>query len=206
MKKSKLAVLAMCGMLACGGVVGGAYAYYSGISETTENQFTIKAGKLDETNGEKVGVIEEDLWNPENADDLAPNQEVAKNPKFTSKAEYEAWCIMKVSVPTETMKIGGETTASVYDTVTLEGLDTENWTLLKEQKSNTDGTDSVYYYGYNTTVEKDESTTELFTAIKVPDISELTENFSDTVDVAAHIVQAEGYETVTDAFATLGIN
>lgn len=195
----------MCGMLACGSVAGGAYAYYSGISETTENQFTIKAGKLDEDNADKVGVIEEDKWVPENAEELVPNKSVAKNPKFISKAEYEAWCIMKVSIPTETMKVGGADTASVHNVVSLEGLDTTNWTLLKEQKSDVDGTDSVYYYGYNTTVDKDEATTELFTSIKVPDISELGENFSDTVDVAAHIVQAEGYETVADAFVTLGI-
>lgn len=205
MKKNKLAVLALCGMLACGGVVGGAYAYYSGISETTENQFTIKAGKQDEVNGDKIGEIEEDKWDPTNAEDLAPNQEVEKNPKFISNAEYEAWCIMKVSIPTETMKVGAETTAAVHDAVTLEGLDTANWTLLKAQKSGTDGTDSVYYYGYNQTVAKNEETTELFTSIKVPDITELEANFVDTVDVSAHIVQAEGYATVTDAFAVLGI-
>ena len=198
-------MLALCGILACGGAVGGAYALYTGYSETTENQFTIKAGKLDETNSDKVGVIEEDLWDKTNAEDMMPNQEVAKNPKFISNAEYEAWCIMKVAVPAETMKIGGEETASVYDMVSLEGLDTTNWTLLKEQKSDTAGTDSVYYYGYNTTISKGESTSELFTSIKVPDISELESNVSDTVDVSAQIVQAEGYETIAEAFAVLGI-
>ena len=205
MKKKKLVVLALCGMLACGGVVGGAYAYYSGISQTAENQFTIKAGKQDETNGDKVGEIEEGLWDEDNADDLAPNQEVPKNPKFISYAEYEAWCIMKVSIPTERMKIGDDTTAAVYDVVTLEGLDTANWTLLKAQKSGTAGTNSVYYYGYQETLAKGEETSELFTAIKVPNITELDENVQDSVDVAAHIVQAEGYASVAEAFATLGI-
>ena len=205
MKKEKIALLALCGMLVCGGTVGGAYALYTGLSDTTANQFTIKAGKLAESDGDKVGEIEEDKWDAENAGDLMPNSEVEKNPKFISNAEYEAWCIMKVSIPTASMKIGGENTASVYDAVSLKGLDLDNWSLVGEKKSSTVGKNSVYYYGYKTTRAKGEETTELFTSIKVPDISELETNLTDTVDVAVHVVQAEGYETVAQAFAALGI-
>lgn len=205
MKKSKLAMLALCGILTCGGAVGGAYALYSGITDTTENQFTVLAGKLNETDDEKVGVIEEDQWNPENAKELMPNQEIPKNPRFISSAEYEAWCIMKVAVPTETMKLGGESTANVYDMVTLEGLDQTNWTLLKSMKSDEDGKDSFYFYGYNESLKKGDETTELFTAIKVPNISELTSNVTDTVGVSVYTVQKEGYDSVYEAFATLGI-
>ena len=161
-------MLAICGILACGSAAGGAYALYSGISDTMENQFTIKAGKLNESDDSKIGEIEEDLWDPENAKDLMPNQVVPKNPKFISSAEYEAWCIMKVMIPTKSMKIGGEDTASVYEMVTLENLDNENWTLLKAKKSDKEGTDSVFYYGYKTSLSKGDETTPLFTAIKVP--------------------------------------
>ena len=198
-------MLALCGMLACGSAAGGAYAVYTGLSEVSENQFTIKAGKLYETDKDKVGEIVEDQWNPENAKGMMPNQEVPKNPKFTSNAEYDAWCIMKVAVPTEIMKIGGESTEQVHDMVTLKGVDRTNWTLLKAQKSTKDGTDSIYYYGYKTTLSKGESTSELFTSILVPDISELSSNVTDTVNVTVHLVQSEGYDTISDAFDTLGV-
>jgi len=198
-------MLAICGILACGSAAGGAYALYSGISDTMENQFTIKAGKLNESDDSKIGEIEEDLWDPENAKDLMPNQVVPKNPKFISSAEYEAWCIMKVMIPTKSMKIGGEDTASVYEMVTLENLDNENWTLLKAKKSDKEGTDSVFYYGYKTSLSKGDETTPLFTAIKVPNISELESNITDTVNVSVYTIQTEGYETIQDAFSTLGV-
>ena len=134
-----------------------------------------------------------------------PNQIVPKNPKFVSNVEYDAWCIMKVTVPTEIMKIGGEDTATVYDMVNLYGLDTTNWTLMKALKSSKDGTDSVYYYGYNKTLAKGDETSELFTAIQVPDISELGSNVTDTVNVAVHVIQSAGYPIIQDAFATLGV-
>lgn len=205
MKKSKIAMLALCGILACGSAAGGAYALYSGISDTMENQFTIKAGKLNETDDSKIGMIEENLWNPENAKGLMPNQVVPKNPKFISSAEYEAWCIMKVIIPTKTMKVGGEDTASVYDLVNLEGLDTDNWVLLNGKRSNKDGTDSVYYYGYKKALKKGDKTSALFTALKVPDISELASSITESVNVSVFTVQTEGYNTIQDAFVTLGV-
>lgn len=206
MKKSKLAALALCGILTCGGVVGGAYALYSGMTSTTENTFTIKAGKSNETDEAKIGTITEDKWDPDNADNLGPNQEVEKNPKFTSNAEYEAWCIVKVEIPTVSMKVGTETTAAVHDAVTLEGVDTSGWTKVGEKVSSTAGTNSVYYYGYKTVLNKGDVTSELFTSIKVPDISELSSNLTDSVDVSATIIQAEGYASVDAAFAGLGLN
>ena len=150
-------------------------------------------------------MIEEDQWNPENAKAMMPNQVVAKNPKFISSAEYEAWCILKVTVPTENMKIAGESTAKPYELVSLQGIDTENWTSLKTITSSRAGNDSVYYYGYNVPLEKGEETTELFTSIKVPDISELTTNVTDTVNVTAFLVQTVGYDSIEAAFSTLGV-
>lgn len=204
MKKSKLAMLALCGALTCGGAAGSAYAIYTGLTETTENQFTIVAGKKDET-GDKVGEITEDKWNPDEATGLMPNQEIQKNPKFTSNAEYDAWCIMKVSIPVASMKVGGEETEKVYDMVSLRGLDSTNWTLLKEEKSQSVGTNTVYYYGFRKPLSKGQSTTELFAAIKVPDVSELTTNVTDSLDVSAHIVQKIGFNTVREAFSSLGL-
>jgi len=108
-------------------------------------------------------------------------------------------------IPTKSMKIGGEDTASVYEMVTLENLDNENWTLLKAKKSDKEGTDSVFYYGYKTSLSKGDETTPLFTAIKVPNISELESHITDTVNVSVYTIQTEGYETIQDAFSTLGV-
>lgn len=205
MKKSRIAVLALCGLLTCGGAISGAYALYSGYTQDVENTFTIKAGSSNETDEEKVGSITEDKWDPDNADNLAPNQTVEKNPVFTSNAEYEAWVIVKVEIPTATMKLGDEATASVHDAVTLEGIDTTGWKKVGEEVSSVAGSNSVYYFGYQTALNKGDFTTELFTSIKVPDISELTTNLTDSVDVSATIIQSEGYDTVEDAFAALGL-
>lgn len=202
MKKSKLAMLALCGVLTCGGAAGGAYAIYTGVTETTENQFTIVSGKMNEV-GDKVGEITEDKWKPENATGLMPNQEIQKNPKFTSNAEYDAWCIMKVSIPVASMKIGGAETETVCDMVSLLGVDTVNWAVLKEIKSETAGTNTVYYYGYRRPLSKGESTSELFTGIKVPNISELTSNVTDTIDISVNVVQKVGFSTVKEAFSSL---
>lgn len=202
MKKSKLAMLALCGVLTCGGAAGSAYAIYTGLTETTENQFTIVSGKKDEF-GDKVGEITEDKWNPENATGLMPNQEILKNPKFTSNAEYDSWCIMKISIPVASMKIGGAETETACEMISIQGLDRTNWATLKEVKSQTPGTNTVYYYGYRQPLSKGESTSELFTSIKVPDISELTENVTDSVDISAYVVQKVGFSTVKEAFSSL---
>lgn len=205
MKKSKIAVLALCGLLTCGGAIGGAYALYSGYTQDVENTFTIKAGSSNETDSDKVGAVKEDKWDPDNADDLAPNQIVDKNPVFTSNAEYEAYVIIKVDVPTVIMRLAGETNAAVHDAVTLVDVDYDNWEQLASRVSDTAGTDSVYYFGYLNTLSKGQNTTELFQAIQVPDIDELTDNFTDSVDVSATIIQAEGYDSVSDAFEALGL-
>lgn len=204
MKKSKLAMLALCGVLTCGGAAGGAYAIYTGLTETTQNQFTIVAGKMNEI-GDKVGEITEDKWDPENATGLMPNQEIQKNPKFTSNAEYDAWCIMKVSIPVASMKVDGEETEKICNMVKLQGLDMTNWSLLREVKSEAAGTDAVYYYGYRKPLSKGQSTTELFTSIKVPNVSELLQNVTDTLDISAYVVQKIGFNTVKNAFDSLNL-
>lgn len=202
-KKNKVIMLALCGTLTCG--VGGAYALYSGATQETINTFTIKAGKSNETDESKVGSIIEDKWNPDNAENLSPNQLVEKNPQFSSNAEYEAWVIMQVEIPTVAMKIDNDTDYLTHDAVILEGIDTKNWKKLGEKVSSSVGTNSVYYYGYQKKVNKGDVTSELFTGIRVPDIVDLVSNFTDSVDISAAIIQAEGYADIDAAFRGLGL-
>ena len=76
-KKTKAAVLAGAMTL---GAVSGAYAYFSGTAETKSNVFNIVAGQSDQK--DTAGTILEPGWNPANAVDLEPGQEVTKDPSL----------------------------------------------------------------------------------------------------------------------------
>lgn len=203
MRKIQKLALAMGCALSVSGIAAGVYAMYSGTTKTTENIYTIKAGAAGETEQEKVGYVTEDKWKAEDATNLGPNQKIPKNPKFTSTAEYELWSIMQVDVPVAEFALG-DGQAAVQDVVTLGGLDLDGWQLLGGITSDDPGLKSTYYYGYKTVLNKNDSTTELFQELQVPNISSLDENYTGSVDVTVHIIQAVGNPTVEDAFKNLG--
>ena len=93
-KKTKAAVLAGAMTL---GAVSGAYAYFSGTAETKSNVFNIVAGQSDQK--DTAGTILEPGWNPANAVDLEPGQEVTKDPSLKSNVEYQSWAFLQVEIP-----------------------------------------------------------------------------------------------------------
>ncbi len=208
MKKQKMAVLALCGALTCGGVIGGAYALFSGNTAATENSFEIVAGAAGETDASKVGYITEDGWDAavdadaNYAKGLMANSTITKDPKFTSNAEYEAYVVMKVDIPAVSMKVGEDATAKVQD-VFVPGTLGTNWALKQSDVATTAGTNSSYYYVYADTLEKNDETSELFQEMTVPNITELAVTLEDTVDVTAYIIQAEGHDSADAAFTAI---
>lgn len=172
----------------------GAYALYIDNTETVKNAFTIKPGGFTDN----VGSIVEENWNPANATALQPNQTVAKDPKFVCASAYDGWIFLEVGVPNIEVILEGKDTAETVPCVSLEGLDTANWTLVETDTSNPDGT--WYIYGYNQPISNSEETTNLFTGIKVPDIKQLDTTTNADVVVQGLFYQDAQFTSVTDAY------
>ena len=128
---------------------------------------------------------------------------VAKDPKVVSDAEYETWVFLTVKVPTFQATLNG--TADVYDAVTPNFNADGKWTLIQSEKSSTAGTDSRYTYGYKDKVAAKGETSSLFTKFTVPDFTK-TEALKDSLDISGKMIQTEGYATLAEAAAALGLN
>lgn len=181
-KKKKVAIaaaaLALVGLIG----VGGAYAYFSGQSKVVENQFSYVAGEQDK---DGIITIVEPEWNPEDAKDLEPAEQLTKDPYVHSDAEYEAFVAMKVVMP----KIDGEVAEGVDTTEAFINLDwnTTDYTLLAKE----DTADAVvYYYGYNTKLAAKSDTSKLFTTMEFNKFTKIAEAGSDSVDVSAAVIQS----------------
>lgn len=206
MGKKKLRIL--CGVLAGALLIGGAFAYFSGRAQTAENNFNIVKGG-DPDDGDPI-VINEPAWNAENAVDVEPGQIIAKDPSVESLAEYDGWVIVKVSIPSILAQKEGDEEYKVYDVFTLEGLNETDFTLLDSAVSTEAGTNSVYYYGYNTILASKAETSDLFSTIQMQNFKMVKENLADSVDLDAAIVQKinpeDGvvFDSVNEAFSFLG--
>lgn len=179
--------------------VFGAYSAFTSVTDTKVNTFNIVAGE----DGAQTGTIVEPSWDEENAKNMLPRKTVAKDPKVVSDAEYETWVFLTVEVPTFQATLNG--TADVYDAVTPNFNADGKWTLIKSEKSSTAGTDSRYIYGYKDKVAAQGETSSLFTEFTIPDFTK-TEALRDSIDISGRMIQTEGYATLAEAAAALGLN
>lgn len=206
MKKSNvLRVIAIALVAALG--IGGAFAYYSAKTEAKNNTFSIAAGQKEEQLN-KEDVIIEANWVPENAQDLQPNETVAKDPKVKNVTGYDAWVFLTVEVPAITAQKDGDVEDKVYDAVDITFNDTDHsgqWKLIKSTKSAAAGIDSVYVYGYQAVVTPESETTTLFDNFTVPDFTKLEVEVNDQIDVSAQLIQSEGYDSIDAAAQALGL-
>ena len=77
--------------------------------------------------------------------------------------------------------------------------------MIKSEKSDTAGTDSQYTYGYKDKVAAKGETSALFTEFTVPDFTK-TEALKDSIDISGRMIQTEGYATLAEAAAALGLD
>ena len=187
-KKTKAAVLAGAMTL---GAVSGAYAYFSGTAETKSNVFNIVAGQSDQK--DTAGTILEPGWNPANAVDLEPGQEVTKDPSLKSNVEYQSWAFLQVEIPAVTAQKKGDLSDQVYDAVVLNGIDGAKWEKIREDIS-----------GLKDPLAPGAETPKLFTSFTVQDFTKL-EAVSDSVNVSGSLIQTTGQPTLDAAAATLGL-
>ena len=179
--------------------IGGAFATYQSTLAQKQNAITIQA-----YDGSVAGTIEEDSWNAANAVNLQPGATVAKDPRVQLQAgdkSFDAWVIMKVTVPKTDAKKARDADWTKYEIVTCD-WNTTNFTFL----GTTDSTASkIYYYGQNTVVNRGASSAELFQNITVPsDFIAVKTDVNANVDIDAKVLQSEGYATLADAWAVIG--
>jgi hypothetical protein len=217
----KVLALIIVGALGIGGVMGGAFAMYLGVSDKKVNVIDLDSGQK----GAVVGEIVETDWNSSDATNLQPGAKVAKNPAFVSNADYESWVIMRVDIPTYLCSMGEQDSLSeqvlmyitddesdAIEVSAVKGLDDEgdyttkinkDWKYLGEADS-TDNYYKYYYYGYTKKVGKkdasDSTTTPLFTHFVVKDLTALATHVYTSIYVSANIIQTEGIESIDAAW------
>ena len=185
MKKSNVLRAAAVAMVAALSI-GAAYAAFSAITDTKSNEFSIVAGE----DGTKAGEIEEPNWDPDQAEDLQPGEQVTKNPSIKNTTEYDAKCYMVVTIPTLTATLDGS--ENVYDAVKLGALGS-NWSLKSKAVSTVAGTDSAYIYVYDGDVTPNSSTSALFENFTVQDFTKVATKLTDSIDVKGYMFQTVGY-------------
>ncbi len=199
--------------IVCAGIMliagsAGAYAYSSTSAVTVNNTFRLIAGSQDQND---AGTIQESNWGDDDEhQNLQPNNVVPKNPTITSNVDYDAWVFLQIDIPAVLAAQDSDREEYIYPAVLLsydgetEGFNSEDWMLIgSTEATSTDGT-YIYYYGYKNPIAKDETTTELFRYIMVPDFTKI-EYFEGSIDVTGYMIQHEGFDTLTDAAKGLGI-
>ena len=104
-------------------VIGGVFAYLTA-TDTAVNKLSL-ATKLD------IEVVEPN-WNPDNAVDLLPTEEVAKDPAIHNLTDKEMWVFADVVIPTKNIVVADETGHKQPQAVTdlfTYNENTANWTL-----------------------------------------------------------------------------
>lgn len=179
MTKKKV-ILASAVLLAIGAVgYGGSSAYFSDYDNKPN---TVTVGHNDTT-------IEEKFPDP-TPKPVEDNPSYPKKVWVTNDGNGEALvdCYVRAEVTFSNSDIG--------QAVTLEGLNTADWTL---------GGDGFYYYKH--ILKKGESTTPLFTGVKI-NSDKVADKYKDILDefevnVYEESVQSDGFANAEEAFARM---
>lgn len=209
---------------------GGSLAYYSATSDVKRNSVSVVVG---EQNKADAAILTE-TFNKSAATKCQPNSTAVKAPVVHNTQNYPAYCIVKVTVPTITGRMSGDTADKVYDmfnlytgTIAGDSSTTTNqnssatvtnqgtvfpyttaaagsstglgakWKLVQKTISTTAGTNSVYYFAYDGSIDPAGSTSAVFNVIGVPDFTRTTASTAEAsgnIDVKAALVQTVGYK------------
>ncbi len=170
--------------------VGGTLAYLTDTTDPETNTFTFGKVEIE---------LDEGDWDSTNATDLAPGDEVTKEPSVKVKdGSKDAFVFIEVTMPA---KIGDK------DVLTLSAIDTSKWTTVSTQ-----GYTTVYAYGSSsamTKVSANGATDKLFEKVTVngalsgEELATLGDNGANIV-VKAYAIQADNVTgTPTEVWATL---
>lgn len=184
--KKKLVLLSTAVILVAMMVVGGTLAYFTADDAAT-NVFTVGNVKIDLTEP----LWEANLDGNEMLENIYPGMPITKDPMVTNIGDNPAFVRVKVEIPTFSPD-GSSTTMPLFTIGTLGA----NWV---------DGGDGYYYY--TASLASGEATSKLFEVVTLTtelDIhngdSPLESNVQE-INIVAEAVQAQGFDSYTDAFA-----
>lgn len=193
----------------------GVYSYYSGTAQTasTANVSVVNGGAKVGTDAGAV-TLSDSKFNEEKAKKIQPGGMMPFAPTAKSNAEYTGWAILRVEVPKILAKVTENEQPKYYTMYTISGVDKNKWTLLGSDNVDTqDGGQStknpaVYYFGYNTTLGKGNTTSDLCDALTEKPFIYVAEDSSvklqSKIVVKAAFVQSETNSTIQDAFSRVG--
>ena len=184
--KKKLVLLSTAVILVAMMVVGGTLAYFTADDAAT-NVFTVGDVKIELTEP----LWEEKLNGASRLENIYPGMPITKDPMVTNIGSNPAFVRVKVEIPTFSPD-GSSTTMPLFTIGTLGA----NWV---------DGGDGYYYY--TASLASGEPTSKLFEVVTLTtelDIhngdSPLESNVQE-INIVAEAVQAQGFDSYTDAFA-----
>lgn len=200
MKKKSLAsmliALGLVGVI----MIGATMAYLTDKTDDVVNTFTIGRVNIDLT---------EPSWNPEDAEDLEPGAEIAKDPIVTNNGKNDAYVAVQVTGMEAMRAAGFEAGMADADGNFTAGVN-EGWVLVDENGNavvDWDGSLVDGIYAYNAVLAKDEVTAPIFNTVVFTDNGTYNQNFTinevanDPADEAAGThFEVEGVDGQT--FAT----
>lgn len=183
MQKRKIATTAMALVVAVGATIGGTFAYLTA-NDQVDNVLTI---------GDVSIELTEPNYDEDQAVDMVPNQTIAKDPTVKNDGVNDAVIFLHVTMPKATFTPvsadGTKGTVGEYEVFEIGALGA-GWVDLG------DG-----YYGYNTALAKDASTSALFSEVSVANFVEdiSLNNSTQHILVDAYAIQADAIEGISTA-------
>ena len=160
-------------------------------------------------------VVFEPNYHAQDSSSLTPGTTFAKDPYVRSTAHYDAYCFIRVEVPTVKFTLSGKTSA-VSDAVKMlyngkEGINVSEWKAVKEIPSDTEGTNSVYifeYIGNGGILKARSSTGKLFDSMQMPGTlsgAKVTavSDFTGAVTVQGYVISTASASSIEDAYNQL---
>lgn len=188
MKKNKiLKTLGLfgCAILLVAVSIAGTMAYMTSTTETVKNTFTAGNVKitLDEAKVTEYGVKDGDSRVTENKYKLLPGHEYSKDPTVHVDADSEdCWLFVKVE---------NGIAAIEADTTIAAQMATKGWTLVG-------GETDVYAYNATASANAD---VVVFETFKLKGDANVDAYVSAQILVTAYAVQADGFDSASDAWA-----
>lgn len=169
-------------------MIGGISAYFTD-GDTTTNTFTVGKVSLD---------LQEPNWNPDEAEDITPNQTIEKDPQILNDGINDEFVFLEVIVPYENVVVANEdgTKKPAADTELYYYTVNSGWAEIATIKNAADKTVThLYVYGTAdkcTALAKDATTPTLFDTVTFVNLVEDQGLEEATLDI---VINAYGIQT-----------
>ena len=200
-RNAKFSVLALALVLCM--AIAGISAYFTD-GDTATNEFELGEVSID---------LQEEEFDEENAIDLVPQQEIAKDPNVVNTGVNDAYVFIEVIVPYANIRTANEdgTVNAAADTQLFTWDLDEKWVQVGQTKDDATNKTYTYVYAYGTAdamtaVAAGEETSDVFDFVRVANIVEAQglENAEKEIVVNAYAIQTSN---LNDADTTIdGVN